>query len=75
VSWRRATTSPSHLRADGRVVAVPRRNYDNIGGAGAVFSSVRDMAQWLRLHLNGGEYDGKRLLARRPSRNCTRRRP
>jgi CubicO group peptidase (beta-lactamase class C family) len=58
----RDNVASSHLRADGRVVAVPRRNYDNIGGAGAVFSSVRDMAQWLRLHLNDGEYDGRRLL-------------
>src|SRR5690606_14629073 len=27
-------------------------------------SSARDMAQWIRLHLNGGVYDGKRLLKR-----------
>jgi CubicO group peptidase (beta-lactamase class C family) len=59
----RGNVAASHLRADGRVVAVTRRNYDNIGGAGAVFSSVRDMAQWLRLHLNEGEYNGQRLLA------------
>src|SRR5690606_20525584 len=48
--------------------AVPRRNYDNIGGAGAVFSSVHDMAQWLRLHLNDGEYDGARLISSRTMR-------
>lgn len=59
----RDNVSGSHTRVDGAVRAVPRRDYDNIGGAGAVFSSVRDMAQWLRLHLNDGVYGGRRLLS------------
>lgn len=59
----RDNVAASHTRVDGRVLAVPRRDYDNIGGAGAVFSSARDMAQWLRLHLAGGSYRGQRLLS------------
>jgi CubicO group peptidase (beta-lactamase class C family) len=59
----RDNVAESHLRVDGRVTAVPRRDYDNIGGAGAVFSSVWEMAQWLRLHLNNGEHDGRQLLS------------
>ena len=59
----RDNVAMSHTRVDGSVHPVPRRNYDNIGGAGAVFSSVHDMAQWLRMHLNGGTYDGKRILS------------
>ncbi|MGH7448175.1 MAG: serine hydrolase domain-containing protein, partial [Longimicrobiales bacterium] len=59
----RDNVATSHTNVDGRVQAVPRRNYDNIGGAGAVFSSVRDMAQWIRLHLNHGMYEGTRLLS------------
>jgi hypothetical protein len=59
----RDNVAASHTQVDGRVAAVARRNYDNLGGAGSVFSSVRDMAQWIRLHLNGGEYEGTRLLA------------
>ena len=59
----RDNVAASHTNVDGRVEAVPRRNYDNIGGAGAAFSSVRDMAQWIRLHLNGGTYEGRRLLS------------
>ena len=55
VSW-------SHIRVSGKPVAVPRRNYDNIGGAGAIFSTAHDMAQWVRMHLNGGTYGGTRLL-------------
>src|SRR5690606_20476669 len=59
----RDNVAASHTRVDGSVMSVARRNYDNIGGAGAVFSSVHDMAQWLRLHLNGGTIEGTRLLA------------
>ena len=51
----------SHVRVEGRPFAVKRRNYDNIGGAGAIFSSAHDMAQWVRLHLNGGTYAGKQM--------------
>jgi CubicO group peptidase (beta-lactamase class C family) len=59
----RDNVASSHTNVDGEVKAVPRRNYDNIGGAGAVFSSVSDLAQWVRVHLNGGVHDGTRLLS------------
>ncbi|MFC4298032.1 serine hydrolase [Castellaniella hirudinis] len=35
----------------------------NAHGAGGLNSSVRDLAQWLRLHINGGEVDGKRIVS------------
>jgi len=41
----------------------PMRNVDNIGPAGAINSNVLDMAQWLRLQLNRGEYEGRRLMS------------
>jgi CubicO group peptidase (beta-lactamase class C family) len=41
----------------------PMRNVDNIGPAGAINSNVLDMAQWLRLQLNRGEYQGHRLIS------------
>ncbi|GMV05943.1 MAG: serine hydrolase [Gemmatimonadota bacterium] len=59
----RGNVAASHIRVDGKVVSVPRRNYDNIGGAGAIFSSARDLAQWLRLHLGHGVYAGQRVLS------------
>lgn len=59
----RPNVSASHTRVDGRVTAVARRDYDNIGGAGAAWSSARDMAQWVRLHLGGGVYEGRRLIS------------
>jgi CubicO group peptidase (beta-lactamase class C family) len=63
VAEARGNVAASHTQVDGRVQAVPRRNYDNIGGAGAIFSSAWDMAQWIRLHLGGGVFQGTRLLS------------
>jgi len=40
----------------------PMRNVDNIGPSGSINSNVLDMAQWLRLQLNRGEYEGSRLI-------------
>jgi CubicO group peptidase (beta-lactamase class C family) len=34
-----------------------------IGPAGSINSNARDMAQWLRLMLGGGVFDGKRLVS------------
>lgn len=39
-----------------------RMNMDDIAPAGAIVSSARDMAQWLRFQLADGVYDGKRLV-------------
>lgn len=52
----------SHVRVEGEPFPVKRRNYDNIGGAGAIFSSAHDMAQWIRMHLNAGTYQGHQVL-------------
>jgi len=41
----------------------PMRNVDNIGPAGAINSNVLDMAQWLRLQLGRGEYEGRYLIS------------
>jgi CubicO group peptidase (beta-lactamase class C family) len=41
----------------------PMRNVDNIGPSGAINSNVIDLAQWLRLQLNRGEYEGCRLIS------------
>ena len=41
----------------------PMRNVDNIGPSGSINSNVLDMAQWLRLQLNLGEFEGDRLIS------------
>jgi CubicO group peptidase (beta-lactamase class C family) len=52
-----------HSPVEGRMRPIAWRNIDNIGPAGSINSSVRDMAQWIRLQLGGGVYRGRRLLS------------
>src|SRR6185295_11910011 len=52
---------PHELR-NGAPATVPYRQIDNIGPAGSINSNVLDMAQWIRLHLNGGKVGGQVLL-------------
>jgi CubicO group peptidase (beta-lactamase class C family) len=47
---------------DGPVEAISPRNIDNIAPAGAINSSAREMTAWLRLLLDEGAFEGKRLL-------------
>ncbi len=58
----RGNVVESHTRVDGEVQPVPRRDYDAIGGAGAVWSNAHDLARWMRMHLNRGTLEGTRLL-------------
>jgi hypothetical protein len=51
-----------HTKKDGKVVAIPYRNIDNIAPAGSINSSVAEMAQWHRFQLGNGTYDGKKIL-------------
>jgi CubicO group peptidase (beta-lactamase class C family) len=46
----------------------PMRPVDNIAPAGAINSNVLDMAQWVRLQLGEGEYDGQRLISKKQLR-------
>jgi CubicO group peptidase (beta-lactamase class C family) len=57
-----------HFRIDDVVQPVDWEKSDNIGGAGAVNSTVTDMAEWIRLNLNNGVYASKRLLSSRVMR-------
>ncbi|MDQ7093534.1 serine hydrolase [Desulfosporosinus sp. PR] len=38
-------------------------NIDSIGPAGSINSSVREMAQWVRLHLNNGNFQSNQLIS------------
>jgi len=51
-----------HLRIGSKITAVPYRNMDNICPAGGITSSIHDMAQWLRLHINEGLFEGRRIV-------------
>lgn len=42
---------------------LPMRNLSNAAPAGAINSNATEMAQWIRLWLNRGAYNGKRLVS------------
>jgi CubicO group peptidase (beta-lactamase class C family) len=52
-----------HITVDGKAQAVAHRNYDNVAPAASIYSSVVDMAQYLRLHLRQGRYADQQLLS------------
>jgi CubicO group peptidase (beta-lactamase class C family) len=51
-----------HDRINGRMQPIAYRNVDNIGPAGSINSTVLDVAQWVRLQLDSGRYQGRRLI-------------
>jgi CubicO group peptidase (beta-lactamase class C family) len=51
-----------HVRVGGRWVARYTRDPDTESPAGGVSSSVRDLAQWLRLQLGNGMFEGRRVI-------------
>lgn len=59
----RPNVATPHAELDGRVRTVAWRNIDNIAPAGSINSNVMEMAKWVRMHLNEGEYEGRRVLS------------
>ncbi len=51
-----------HGRIDDVVTPIAWRNIDNVGPAGSINSNAEEMAQWVRLHLGNGTYNGKQIL-------------
>ena len=54
-----------HTLLDGEVAAVPYRALDNAAAAAGLNASVRDWAQWLRLQLGDGVFEGAGSSTRR----------
>jgi CubicO group peptidase (beta-lactamase class C family) len=52
-----------HMPFEGKLVAIPHVDGDNIGPAGSVYSNATDMAKYVRLHLANGTFEGKRVLS------------
>ena len=57
-----------HIYVNGKSQPDERGNYDNIGPAGSINSTARDMAQWIRLQLGEGTVDGHKLFSEEVSR-------
>jgi CubicO group peptidase (beta-lactamase class C family) len=48
---------------DDKIELIPFREITNMGPAGSINSSIRDMAKWVQVHLSGGKAaDGKQLI-------------
>jgi CubicO group peptidase (beta-lactamase class C family) len=54
-----------HNELDGKLRVVRYGNVDGVGPAAALNSSVADMAQWIRLQLGRGTYEGKQFFSRK----------
>ncbi|MDD2387708.1 MAG: serine hydrolase [Bacteroidales bacterium] len=52
-----------HALVDDKNIVIPYVNWDNIAPAGSINSNVHDVAKWLILQLNRGEYKGKRIFS------------
>lgn len=52
-----------HEVVGGVLRAIDYDNLDGVAPAASINSSVTDMAQWMRLHLARGEFEGRQILA------------
>ena len=58
----RTDVATPHFIINGQPTPIAWRNIDNIGPAGAINSTVLDMARWVRMQLAGGTLDGTTIL-------------
>lgn len=54
-----------HMEIDDTLRVIENRAVDPVAPAGSVWSSVSDMAQWMRFVLDSGRVNGKRLVTQR----------
>jgi len=59
----KANVATPHGEQDDVVVTLPWKNIDNIAPAGSINSTVRDMAQWVRLQLGRGKIGSQQLIS------------
>ncbi|OLE67405.1 MAG: hypothetical protein AUG74_10800, partial [Bacteroidetes bacterium 13_1_20CM_4_60_6] len=52
-----------HNEVDGRVRAIHYSNVDAVGPAAGINTSVAELAQWIRLQLGRGTYNGKQIFS------------
>lgn len=64
----RGNVAMPHEIVSGKISVIAYDSVDAVGPAGSLNSNVIDMAQWMRLHLGKGAYQGKRLLSERTAR-------
>jgi CubicO group peptidase (beta-lactamase class C family) len=47
---------------DDKIGLIPFREVTNMGPAGSINSSIRDMSKWVQVHLTGGKAGGRQLI-------------
>lgn len=52
-----------HTKIEDKLTAIPWRNIDNIAPAGSINSNVVEMANWVRLQLGEGKFQGTQLIS------------
>lgn len=52
-----------HNERGGALHPIAYTNVDNVGPAASINSCVQDLAQWMRLQLGRGSYEGKRIFS------------
>ncbi len=52
-----------HEIVEGKLLPIAYDNMDATAPAGAINSNAVDMAKWMRLNLNGGRFEGERILS------------
>jgi CubicO group peptidase (beta-lactamase class C family) len=55
--------SIGYTEQNNTVVSIPYMNIDAIGPAGSINSNVKDMSKWVRVLINGGKYNGKKVFS------------
>jgi CubicO group peptidase (beta-lactamase class C family) len=58
----RANRAVLHVPVDGKWTPLAKRNPDPQSPAGGVSSTARDLAQWMRLELGNGKFNGVQLI-------------
>jgi len=54
---------PHHVVYGEKPIVIPYINWDNIAPAGSINSNANDMANWLKMQLNNGKYNGTPILS------------
>ncbi len=62
-----------HQEIEGAVVPIPRRNFDAVGPAASINSSVAELTAWLQVHLGTpGEFAGRQVISESSTRELHR---
>lgn len=58
-----ANVSKAYTRHLGENHEIPYRKVDGVGPAASIQSTVHDLAQWVRMQLDSGRYEGRRIVS------------